>query len=289
MPNSRQETTTLQCPACGASFDAAVWIIVDADQRPDLVQAIMHGALNQHYCPECHASGTINAPLLFHDGAQQRMILALPLSVTNAADAQSIAEQLVGYLHESLQANGMTIQPYQTQVDVAADLDDLRSMLASDQHDAGLQTALEAILASDSPQAFEQSMAQHRRILMSDHVEPMLNELIAQAHADNDHALASHISDIQATLGQFRQTWQARGATLDRMIDQLAVDPAIEQTLHSMAHAVDPQDVYAARLKLNPAQQTMLDDALDRLVEFAQTHDESVVGFLHELTRMREQ
>ena len=32
MPNSHSQTTQLTCPGCGQTFQAAIWLIVDAIQ-----------------------------------------------------------------------------------------------------------------------------------------------------------------------------------------------------------------------------------------------------------------
>lgn len=38
MPNSFSQTIELTCPRCGADFQAELWLIVDAAERPDLLE-----------------------------------------------------------------------------------------------------------------------------------------------------------------------------------------------------------------------------------------------------------
>ncbi len=43
MANSYTETTSLTCPHCGESFAAEIWLIIDAAERPELVEKIKQG------------------------------------------------------------------------------------------------------------------------------------------------------------------------------------------------------------------------------------------------------
>ena len=73
MPISYSERARLTCPACLAPFDADVWILVEAAERPDLAQALRDGALNTVACPHCGHEGPAGAPLLFHDASSRRV------------------------------------------------------------------------------------------------------------------------------------------------------------------------------------------------------------------------
>src|SRR6185369_4340799 len=102
MSRSSCQTAELTCPRCGQSFAAALWLIVDADERPDLRAAILRGSIHDAACPHCGAGGAIKAPLLYHDPAAARLIAALPMSVGRAEDAQALVEDLAGQLIASL-------------------------------------------------------------------------------------------------------------------------------------------------------------------------------------------
>ena len=41
------------CPACNHAFQADVWLVVDADERPDLVERLRGGSLHAIACPQC--------------------------------------------------------------------------------------------------------------------------------------------------------------------------------------------------------------------------------------------
>jgi 2-oxo-4-hydroxy-4-carboxy--5-ureidoimidazoline (OHCU) decarboxylase len=103
MPISYAEQTTFACAACGALSGANLWALVDLAERPDLLQALESGALNQVVCPQCGHAGAANAPLLVHDPAGRRVYFAAP---AGAAEhelrewAQGLLYTLVGALPE---------------------------------------------------------------------------------------------------------------------------------------------------------------------------------------------
>jgi len=292
MARSRQEPAPFQCPICQAAFEAPVWIVLDAEERPDLRAALRKGSLHQTTCPHCGAPGTITAPLLYHDGRYQQVLLALPLSVDTPAAAQELAEQLVGSLHDSLSAEGSPVPAYLSSVELVADLDGLQGLLDGDDQDDPLVSAVEALLSAQSADQFQRELVLHRTALMQDEADTLLAALIEQARASDDHATARMIGDQRATLSRFRATLQSRRAALSRLIDTLPATPAQSASvaaLRTMAQAVDPQTVYAARLHLDPEQQAELDDLLDRLISIAESGQTAEgLDFLLELRRLRE-
>ena len=66
---SHSEHAVLTCPACGQDFEADVWMLVDAQEQPELAHALREGTLNVVACPHCGNHGPAGAPLLFHDPA----------------------------------------------------------------------------------------------------------------------------------------------------------------------------------------------------------------------------
>jgi predicted RNA-binding Zn-ribbon protein involved in translation (DUF1610 family) len=59
MPHSFSQTASLTCPQCGRAFSAEVWLIVDADERPDLLARIRAGTLHDLTCPHCGHQGNV--------------------------------------------------------------------------------------------------------------------------------------------------------------------------------------------------------------------------------------
>src|SRR3712207_2330619 len=121
MSRSRQEPVDLACPSCRRHFQAAVWLVVDRLERPDLVQRLIAGQLDDARCPNCGAEGAINHPLLLHDPARMRVYCALPLSV----QGQAAAREMVGDLLEGLVAALPLAErrPYLREVEIVVELD----------------------------------------------------------------------------------------------------------------------------------------------------------------------
>ncbi len=143
---SRHEVAAVQCPACGAQFDAPLWLILDAEEQPGLVQQLLDGRLRETQCPYCDALGALIAPLLYHDARYEQLILALPLSVASASEAEALAQQLVGLLASQLVLEQQADAAYLRHVQLAADLDDLQLMLAH----AANQRELLALIATSA-------------------------------------------------------------------------------------------------------------------------------------------
>jgi len=64
MPTSFHETQKLTCPQCGQSFEAELWLIVDAAERPDLAAHCRDGRLHRATYPNGHIAALI--PLLHY-------------------------------------------------------------------------------------------------------------------------------------------------------------------------------------------------------------------------------
>ncbi len=73
---TRRERVVYAC-SCGQRFGAEVWRAVDA-RDADETRRLHAGLLNRVRCPSCAAESDVQVPVLFHDGAAQRLVLVLP-------------------------------------------------------------------------------------------------------------------------------------------------------------------------------------------------------------------
>ncbi|MBU0492442.1 MAG: tetratricopeptide repeat protein, partial [Chloroflexi bacterium] len=103
MAHSLAKSLNVTCPECGHAFEAAVWLIVDCSERPDLVERIQDGTLHELSCPACDkVVGQADAPLLVYRSGQVPPILSSPAQGTTAEQDQEQAAGLVGLLRERL-------------------------------------------------------------------------------------------------------------------------------------------------------------------------------------------
>ncbi|HOU41840.1 MAG TPA: CpXC domain-containing protein, partial [Promineifilum sp.] len=101
MDHSLAQTISLQCPQCGARFTAAVWLIVDAGARPELLARVADGAVHTLVCPNGH-DGEVDAPLLLYRPGETPALLFSPARRTTAEQDAEQAQGLIGRLRETL-------------------------------------------------------------------------------------------------------------------------------------------------------------------------------------------
>ena len=108
MPTSFKQTQQLTCPRCAQPFEASIWLIVDAAERPDLLEKIQAGTLHQVVCPHCQFQEEVDAPLLLYnpplpsgEGPGVRVLFS-PAQRTTAEQDQEQALALLERLRQSL-------------------------------------------------------------------------------------------------------------------------------------------------------------------------------------------
>ncbi len=105
MSTSHAETAELPCRACGQSFAAEVWVIVDPTERPDLLARLLAGSLHDLTCPACGHTATLDAPLLTVRPAAEPVLLFSPARGGGAQQAEAQAEALVSLLRANMGAD----------------------------------------------------------------------------------------------------------------------------------------------------------------------------------------
>lgn len=299
MARSQSETAELLCPICGQRFKADVWLLVDRHERPDLIDQIMDGALNIATCSHCGAEGGINHPLLFHDPARQQVIVALPLTV----QGQEAARELVGDLLQRLLAAlpHEARLPYLGEIELVPELDGLRvhlieQALADDRsaHDQLVALALQDLLNVGSERDFQRVIAEQRTVLLTDRAERALNQIWQDARKSGDHELRRRAQEAKAVLGRLRTIVINRRLALNALLDELApldaAEIAVLPQLKHMLDAIDPQEVYAARITLGDEQRATIDRLIDRLIELAeQARQPEALTFLRHLALLPQQ
>jgi hypothetical protein len=297
-PRSRVEPTDVTCPSCGQIFRIEVWLTIDRAERPDLVHRLMDGQLSVAVCPHCGVEGGINHPLLLHDGIRQEVLCAVPLSVKGADAARTLVADLLQGLVEAIEPAER--QPYLGEVELVPELDGLRALLieqslAADSaiEDRLIAVALEDLLNAGDQQTFQQVMAEHRQLLLEPRADDALATLLKEARASGDRLLQRRVREARAILGRMRTIVATRRQTLADLLDTLAPlspeEAAVVPELKHMLDALDPQEVYAARIRLDGARQEILDALVQRLREEAATQHQDVLAFLDQLQALPRQ
>ncbi|HWQ13011.1 MAG TPA: CpXC domain-containing protein [Roseiflexaceae bacterium] len=221
MAISHSEIAALTCPSCGARFDAAVWTLVDAAERPDLMDALRAGTLNAVPCPRCGRTSQAGTPLLLHDPVRRRVYFAAP----SGAAEHEVREQVHALLYtlvEGLPAEARL--PYLGDVQVEQELEGVRrAVLRRERRPGGgghrpegggrgieaaatppqrstldvqpspLLDAVQSLLAADSAEEIEAVIAQHPQLrdpAADAAIAGLADIAFAQGERDVAHALA---------------------------------------------------------------------------------------------------
>ncbi len=102
MGYSYAETSAITCLHCQKTFDGEVWFIIDAGDRPNLIERIKQGALHTFPCPHCQQAVTIDAPLLILRALGNPVLLFSPAQATTNDQDQEHARWLLGHLRDDM-------------------------------------------------------------------------------------------------------------------------------------------------------------------------------------------
>jgi hypothetical protein len=120
MSHSSAQSVSLTCPKCKTTFTAELWVILDAAERPDLLESVRQGSLHVLPCPQCGYGLRIDAPLLLLRPGQDPALVFAPAQSAPEAETQEHAGALVDRLRASLGAawqdawlaEGLAMIPY---------------------------------------------------------------------------------------------------------------------------------------------------------------------------------
>jgi hypothetical protein len=244
MPIAYQEQAQLTCPACGADFEAPVWLILDAQEQPEAAEALRRGELNEVACPACGTSGPAGAPLLFHDGAARRVIFAAAPGAQEHEirdQARDLHALLVGSIPEELR------RPYLADVDIAQDLAGIAHLLR--RMDSRRRRESPGGAARPAPAA-EPEQPSGARAQASDAPPPLLVAVQAMLGADSAEELDRVLAAYPILLD----------ASTDATLAQLA-DVAVEQRAYEIADSLRrAREILAQMGGATPARQELPPD-----------------------------
>jgi hypothetical protein len=87
---------TLICATCGSEFRATLWLIIDADELPDLFKRVCGNNLHRLSCPHCGEVVEIDAPLLVFRPDAELPLLFSPARHATDEQNREHADQLGG-------------------------------------------------------------------------------------------------------------------------------------------------------------------------------------------------
>ncbi|RRR65751.1 MAG: hypothetical protein EI684_22220 [Candidatus Viridilinea halotolerans] len=276
MPIAYQEQSQLTCPACGAAFTAALWLILDAQEEPEAVEALLREELNLVTCTACGQRGPAAAPLLFHDALARRVIFAPTPGAAEHAwreQARALHAMLVAALPEDAR------RPYLGDVDIAQDLAGVAHLLrrAAQRRQRGdgfgegktlpenhppmvppLLIAVEALLAANDMAELDHVLATYPLLLDPENAT-ILMQLEEVALEQRSHEVATSLRQARALLQQMAALAQTTPSALPAVASVLAQAEAVALPLTSGPEAPPPasrpigEEVFTALLHAQSA------------------------------------
>ncbi|MBN1149042.1 MAG: CHAT domain-containing protein [Anaerolineales bacterium] len=239
MPNSHAQNARLTCPACGREFEAEIWLVIDAAERPDLLEKVLQGSLHALPCPHCGQAGAVDAPLLIYRPGGDPPLVFSPAQGSSEEEDRQHAQGLLGLLRAAL--GGDWQAEWEAQV-LAAPRQFLAAALSEDPQAAlgemlsQAQAEMERLRAED-PDAYRELEAGARRMaeagpllqaiqefiqardwgssrrvveahpeLLGEEADGLLAQMIAAAQAQGDANAAAVFEEHRDLLRRCRET-----------------------------------------------------------------------------------
>jgi hypothetical protein len=152
MDHSVSKTCKMNCPACGAALTADFWQVIDFDQRPDLLESMCSGELEEIQCPHCQQVSATDASILVYRSRGGPFLifafaadLSLKAAVDQAMELENVLSLKLAADHIQPPGNDtLRIVPRQYLSTVIAQWDELSTRLYVEESTRDFQRRLRA-------------------------------------------------------------------------------------------------------------------------------------------------
>ncbi|MDY7039492.1 MAG: CpXC domain-containing protein [Chloroflexota bacterium] len=93
MSSRSPQVVSVTCPSCSSRFAAPIQNVIDVGRHPELKGMLLRGQLNVAVCPQCGTTGMLNVPFVYHDAANELLLVLTPNDLNLSSDAQ---QRLIG-------------------------------------------------------------------------------------------------------------------------------------------------------------------------------------------------
>jgi hypothetical protein len=282
MPAIAPQPVQITCPNCRTPFRTGIFSLVDANEQPELKQALLAGQLNLAQCPNCGSASMLGAPLVYHDSDKQLCLLYFPQELNaRPEDQERFIGDTTNFIIKSLPADkprGYLLRPkrfisLQSLIDAVFEADGIsKEMLEAQRKRVNLIADLAQ--ASEDEQQLAQLVEQHKAELDAEFFDTLA--LFAQANAQQGRP------DGAQMLMQLREkVAQLAGVALDESaedeyeaelrdaIERLAAvgDDELEALVGELRPAIDYSFFQAWTERIEALQQEGEQDEARRLTE----------------------
>jgi hypothetical protein len=100
--HSYRSDPLLTCAACGESYRADIWLVVDVAERPDLAAKIVDGTIQKGICPNCGETQIVDMGLLVFRPDGNPVLIFSPAQETTPEEDQDQARGLLNLLYQTM-------------------------------------------------------------------------------------------------------------------------------------------------------------------------------------------
>ena len=194
MAHSFAQSTTINCPNCKQEYDIILWMIIDANERPDLIDKIKDGSLHTATCPHCGKEISFDLPLLlFFADREPHLVFSLQERTTREQDEQALAQLLsilsrnLGKIWQENFLESFAPLPYHTlPVFLEQGLDAAKDMFIDGEEE--LREIVQLIQDWVETKTWDESykFLQEHPQLLSEKTSLVITDIIKKAHQDNN-------------------------------------------------------------------------------------------------------
>lgn len=189
MPAIAPQPVQITCPNCLTPFRTGIFSLVDANEQPELKQALLAGQLNLAQCPNCGAATMLGAPLVYHDAEKQLCLVYFPQELNaRPEDQERFIGDTTNFIIKSLPAEvprGYLLRPkrfmsLQSLVDAVFEADGISKEVLEAQRQR-VNLIADLAQAAEDPQQLARLVEQHKAALDAEFFDTL--GLFAQANA----------------------------------------------------------------------------------------------------------
>lgn len=188
------------CVRCRSTYAPELYVIVDAGERPDLVQRIKDGIIHCAICPHCGVVMNFGMPLLVYRPGAAVPVMYSPVSIATPEQRREHALMLLDTLSRQLGPDwddGLTRGVYEVERDELAEVVDVNPDLLPGGRDPSLRQALDELLWIDTWERAQQVVERYSTLLLGPEAEIVLRRGMSRAQAegeaDNAAMMARHL------------------------------------------------------------------------------------------------
>jgi CpXC protein len=188
------------CVRCRSMYKPELYVIVDAEERPDLVQRIKDDIIHCAFCPHCGVVMNFGLPLLVYRRGASVPVIYSPVAVATPQQREDHAMMLLRLLSQQLGPDWddrLARGVYTAERDQLAEVVDVNPDLLPGGRDPALRQAMDELLWIDTWERAQQVVEGHAAVLLGPEADIVLRRGLSNAQAagetDNASMMARHL------------------------------------------------------------------------------------------------